>query len=681
MKTIYQPISLARTIRFSHETAAYLDRAVTDVSTSLLRSRATFPLLTTPMRAITILVRAIADVDGTPGTDPNRKLTALLGVGTTLGKVSQAFTLWIIQERTKLLRGWVSNEIVADAVAGLVGRDQANPLISDAQLYELFLYAVPGSGPERTHELAASAAAGLVKLASEAQFEGEDPTIAATYRLTLACLLYYLKASLDVPGQESLGLATGKQDQMLEIRAQEMRKLASYMLGAGASATHAVARHFLRWMKDPWVLQSAIGKTADSIMRVTEEFEMRTLPTGPFTGLSMLDQADHYDASIIALPNIIASVNLDGTTVLPSTQSEFFHPLASDLQYPIIITEADLTPWVETAWTLTRRAESWATDLTQYGDPSVSSISLPSHSNPLRGDGGVAGVTSSDGYPLVSESDPTVLWPTTRWSLRSLELDVWQLQTRAKIIETMRNRVEIPVRITGPAQREIFSTFPALQPMFKDIDEAAPTMEPSMEALAVLWNSTNHRITTYLASLPLDPSSMGWRATAHALRFVGQLIVKGVPVQPFSMSWYHGGSFAAEVFGKPINLIGEGTVQLLPFNAVPTSARLRDLPTHLALLETTRPFADLPALRWLDPGPARATNVHIRGWSIAPGELQDIVLVHSVPKAKDLYITGQQSGSPLAARGYNAVLSVADPVVSDVGPTASIPPGAYALLP
>lgn len=683
MKTIYQPISLDRTVRFSSETSAYLDRAIVDVSTSLLRSRATFPVLTTPMRAITILVRAINDVNGSQGTDPAVKLDALLTVGTTLGRVSQAFNLWIIQERTKLLRGWVSNEVVADAVAGMLGRNPSSPaIITDAQLYELFLYAVPGSGPERTHELAASAAAGLIRLASEAKFDGADPTIAATYRLTLASMLYYLRSSLDVPSQDTAGLATGKQDQMLEIRAQEMRKLASYMIGAGASATHAVARHFLRWLKDPWVLQAAIGKTADSIMRVTEEFEMRTLPSGPFTGMSMLDQADHYDSAIVQLPNITNAAQLAGAETLPSSQSEFFHPLGGDLQYPVMITEADLGPWVETAWTLTRRAELWSADLAQFGDPSVSSIALSGHSNPLRGEGGIAGLTSSDGYPLVSQEDATILWPTTRWSLRSLELDVWQMQTRSKIRSVMRTRPEIPVRITGPAQSEIYSTFPTLQPMFKDVDESAPVMDASFEALAVLWNSTLHRVSSYLLSLPPDPASMGWRATAHALRFVGQLVVGGKEVLPFSRSWYHSSKFVGEVFGKPISLTDQPDgPQLLPFSSVPASARLSELPTNLSILETARPFADLPALRWLTKGPSGGTAVRIRGWSLAPAELQDIVLVHSVPKAVDMYITGRQSGSPLAVRGYNAVLSVADPVTADPGPSATIPNGAYALLP
>jgi len=59
----------------------------------------------------------------------------------------------------------------------------------------------------------------------------------------------------------------------------------------------------------------------------------------------------------------------------------------------------------------------------------------------------------------------------------------------------------------------------------------------------------------------------------------------------------------------------------------------------------------------------------------------DIVLLQTIPRHFDLYVTGGQSGSPMGIRPYNVVLSVGDPVDPVQMPNAPYPTGANVMIP
>jgi len=681
MKTVYQPVSLERTVRFAYVSQTAFMAALTDTAVMSLRQRADFSLFTMRLRALGILASRLEQVVD-PGSDPGAFLDAIRDVGLTFGRLAQAFTLWITQERAKILRGWVAPEIVADAVTAMLGVE-GQALISDAQTYDLILHAVPGVGPELSHDKAAAVIGALLKYLTALETTNTDTTLSATARLAAIALTAYIQDAMAEPTKQTSFLTAGKTDAMLEIRVTELRKMAAHLLGIGASATSAVARHFITWLKDPWVMKAAIGRTADALMRVTEEFEMRSPSEGPFSGLS-INLPDTYDRDIVNLEGFFKQVTSRGTDVLPSAESEFFHPLAADIHFPLTIKEDDVANWVEVGWTLTRRAELWATDLEQFGDqnaPTIHTKFIPAN---LLGEGGIAGISVAPGIPLVSDYDPSVLWATSRWSIRSLDLDLWQLQTRAHVINVMKNRPYTPVRITGSPASVPFAAFPTLQPMFADVDDLAPTLDPGFDALAVLWNSTPSRVRQYLASLQPSPDSVGWRSVAHALRFVGMISINGRIVQTFDRHWYHAESITdpdGKESGKEFALSdGPAKVTFKAFRAIPLSALTRDLPRSLALLDTPRPAADLPVLRWSQKE-TTLSKVVVRGWSIAPEGLVDIVLLQTIPHHFDLYVTGGQSGSPMGIRPYNVVLSVGDPVDPVQMPNAPYPTGANVMIP
>jgi len=570
-----------------------------------------------------------------------------------------------------------------------MGQD-GRALMSDEQLYQLILFGLSGVGPDRSQPQVAALGTNLLKqLDGGGTFPGA-PTDTATAQLAAACVLAWYTDSLNQPVTDISAVAAGKQDEALDMRVSELKRLGAYSLGAVVAPTHAVATHFLKWLEDPWVKGATFAKVADALMRVGEEYRMRSPTTGPFNLGSLFAGGDLFDTKVVNLPAFQETINADQpTTQMPNRFSEFFHPLAGDMHFPLSVEEVDLAPWIEIGWSLTKAAEMAESDFVKYGDPTVATIQLATLSPELRGEGGIAGLSSAAGYPILSSVDDTINSPTSMWSLRSLDLDTFHmLQSRQSIADAMAVRPYMPVRITGTASSPFPQLFPTLQPLFEDFDDVAPVLPITGVSLGQLWNTTADRINEQLAALRAQPDDINWRGIAQSLRFVGILTMRGSVVEPYNKHWFHARAFDSGCLSAPIELLGgDKAVKLTPFKYIPLSARIDLIHQNLIGVSIAKADAALPLVAWIAPsedGKAKAnpSKVAIRGWSITDNSLIDITLIRTVnPVRHDYYLTGPETGFPVSGRPYNAALAGGEPISAVPVPTMTLPDGALVLLP
>jgi len=695
MKIVYAPIDLKRTVAFHHVIQYNLETSILETTVALSGNRASYPTMTAHLRALALLAKrmdAVITGAGSNMADTNKLMASIASTGQGFAAIAEGFTMSSIQQRTKLLEGWIVKDAAAEAVTQTVRSVDEN-FIADRELYELVFYAVPGTGPLLSEDSVLITAANLVRIADSIAKYREPGPAAAQVKLAMINILAWLRHSLAEKVGNPQVLLTGKTEDMLNARVNTLRELSGYITGALVSATHQVTKHYLRWMNDPWVKTSVYGRSADDLSRMITTFEERMPPIGPFTPLASLADSSLFDADVIELPTVARMLAEPPMTRLPIMADAYQQPLAGDLRYPISVAGEAVTTWLNAAWTLVQFAQEVATSYMRSGYESLSTINVPDRKPELRGEGGVAGLSVANGYPLVVPSDPTVYWPVGRWALRALDTDPLTLTTRQQLIARIQlSYPQIPIRIVGPQRATPLVPLPIIRPVFEILDDDLTYLPKDVESLATLWGTTVERFRRYIASLGLVTNQLPWRQLAEALRFIGLLRIDGNIVEPFSRHWYHATRFDKSTLGNVMELLPSSQapnaagvsaqgVTFHPFTHVPKSADIALMPTTMMQVRSEQDNANLPLLQWIAPetNPATASGVVIRGWTIEDN-LLDLVLIDTVGVGRDYYLTSMSDSGPLAGRAYNAVLAVAEPATPASPPTANVPVGMFEFL-
>lgn len=689
MKIIHQPTDMARTVRFSSMTKQILHGASIALAARAQSNRAAIPDYTASFRVLDLVLDAIEKTNATNTTvSAKALLDAVSEVGRSMVTLTRAFMTYAAQEKTKLLQGWFPREVVADAFGAII---QANSgkigALSQTGAYDLLLFAVPGTAQERTQESTANVIMRLAGLAAIVESASGTALELAELRLTTANLMDWGREMVDtrVTADPST-IGVGKPDEAFALRLGELQRLTHAVLGAPAAGAVSCARHHLRFLKDPWVIAATTGREAAELMKVVEEFEQRTLSTGIYGEHVALQKTDAYDQDIIVLPNFSAAANRVRSTTLPEVADEFLAPLAEDFAFNLYISDNDIAVWMANAWALNKKAETLASELERFA-PVVGN-----HVNPAPSDAeftaetGIAGLSHANGYPLLSPANATQPWATSRWATRALKLDHWAMHTRVHVLELMAQNPYLPVRVTGPAAASPLGRLPSVLPVFEKFDDMAPMLTMSREALAFAWNQPEDSFAARLqARAQTGATAFPMRILAEALRHVGILRLEDTAVEPFTRHWYHGRKFHASVFGPTIALSGSAkgstAIELLPFKYVPQSAQLARMPSKLTRIHLTQYDSAVPAVRWIELEEVQPSPVEIRGWTTSQESILDILLLAITSEARDYYLTGTETGAPLAGRGFNAVMSVREPPPPANVPSVAIQAGTYEIIP
>jgi hypothetical protein len=685
------PIDYSRTIGFYRISRYNLECAIVETTVSLLASRLSYPTITAQMRALGILntklLKLAKDSVGAPKAEDILRVCVLSGKG--LAALASAFTHWAVNSRTKIGEGWASREIAAAATTEVV-RAIDPDFMPDREILDFVMYAVPGTGPERSEREAVAIAYQLTRFAFLFSGSNETGPAAAAVRILLVDLLGWVRHALAEKTSAPQVLTAGRVDEALAARISTLRDMAGFTLGMNLSATQQVTRHFLRWLKDPWIKSISYGKQADKFDRMIISFEERTPSPGPFTSLSSLNVTDAYDMEIIELDSLVALIP-QPTVALPRAYSMYRKPLSVDMRFPLRIEEEGLAKWLDAGWRMVRLTQEAATLFTIPGVESLPTINVTDRFPAFRGEGGIAGIDTVTGIPIITPSDPSVNWPTSDWALFGLDFDPNCFHTRQFIVEHIAAHPLIPVRLSGATPESYLEEAPSIQPVLKALDEARTLLPMELASIAMMWGMTLPRLVKQYSFLPNDPSLVTWRAIAEALRFIGVLTVNEQIVEPFSRHWYHGIRFNKLCFAQPFtfintevmdngNRIGGVVAVFHPFKAIPTSARLSAMPDKLATVLTERDNSGLPLLQWIDTSEVGPSNVEIVGWMNGEGTI-DVFLVESVPIApRPFFLTAATDVGPMGGRFSNFAMDASEPVKEALPPLLPPPAGAYSYI-
>lgn len=681
MKTLYTAIDLRRTVRFQKTTRYLLETNAQVSAVSLLGTRSAYSTLTISLRCIALLLKKLTTGKQT-GSDI---INDVLKVGRAIGIVAEALTDWTITARTKIQEGMVSREAAAQSVKELIAKTGELEL-EDRELFDLLMFAVPGAGPSRTEREALIIAMTLTRLAADYANSDDTGPMAAAARLTYANLLAWQRHALAERPTSPQTLVSGVQEAMLKQRIETLRTMAGYMIGAAVSGTTQVTRHYLSWLKDPWVKSASFADVAERLDRAVEIFEQRTPAAGPYSQLPSLSAGDTYDLEVIQLPTLEKYFAVRPTVALALSTSPHQRALGGDLQYGLRFAQEGLTSWINSAWVLIRHAQETATWFQALALDTISTITVEDRTPALRTETGIVGLETLPAYPLVSKADPNYYWPTTVWALRAAGIEPHTQYTREQLRKLMEKYPEIPVRVTGVSTEIPLDIKPVLHPSFDKFDGMGLFAEKSLESIAMFWDTTPSRLKMLLATFGDQPGTLSWRSVAEALRFIGKLYVNDTAVEPYSRHWYHGRDLGDDCFEPneaSIELINtrvdKNGVQavLRPFAFVPQSARMKQVTKDLVVTKTEVDNTNLPILQWVsDSSRVEASQVRIRGW-IVGDSLLDIVLVPTVTTHLDGYITGMTDVGPFTTRPFNVIVDGTEAVDAAAPPTTAPPAGAF----
>jgi len=696
MKTRFNPVSYKRTVEFTKVIRYNLEVAAMDTVIALTGERQFYPTLTANMRVLGLINRRLSVLSTNASTltpsapiSGSAIITALLGVGKGARALSEAFEVWSAQSRTKLLQGWVPHDVAADATQVIL--TQVEPgLLSQRDIYDFVMYAVPGLGTRLTEREAVTICYQIARFAYEFALDPASDPMATTARLCLINLLAYVRHAMRETSGTRQELA-GKTESALAERIKTLKQLAGYTLGIQVSAFNQVTRHLLRWLSDDWVRAITVAESSLSLSNISRVYEERAPSDGPYTALSSLAQADVYDSEMIQLPGIEREIK-PATLNLPTAPSPYQEPLAVDLQYPLALDTRALAGWVHQAWTLISHAQVAQTLFQSIGVDSLNTITVPDHKPELRGDAGIAGVDTLPGYPVVATTDPTAYWGTSAWAIRLVNDEPLNMKTRAAIVRAMVVYPLIPVRISGTAAAGNTLGRP-IQPTFRDVDHSEVQFPRELATIARLWDMTEERLKRTIMQLPVNHYDQSWRSIAQNLAYIGIIYLNGQRVEPFSKHWYHSNAFDPLCFDDPaawVTLadlkpdkrieggqevtIGGLEVVLRTFKYLPRSSRMSEAPSKMAQIMTEQEHLGLPLLQWISTEPSGPTNIEIQGWALGEGVI-DIVSIPSQPGANPFFLTSLSDVGPLHGRQFNAVVETIEPVAPAAPPVIPPPPG------
>jgi hypothetical protein len=358
-------------------------------------------------------------------------------------------------------------------------------------------------------------------------------------------------------------------------------------------------------------------------------------------------------------------------------------PLASDLNYPLELSESGLANWLDTAWVLIKSYQSRVGRLRRLEATGLPTFTAPQHNITIRGEGGIAGVGELHGYPLTSTFEETVYWPPTMWAYLTLDIERWNSYTRQHIVNIISKHELIPVRIGGGLDYSKVDRMDELMPVFESYDHNLMRAPFSFASLAELWGMSERGLKRHLATYGNRTEHTLWRGLAHSLRYVGVVYMGKTAIPTWHRHWYHATSFEDECFhAQPIELtkVGDMEVILKPFVKVPVSCNIESLPRNLADVQGEEVFMEAPLVQWNTTGIAKGSSVNIVGWTRMLDQLADIILMRTSPQAKVLYLTADGDYGTLHGRRYNAVIQPGDPVAQTEIPTVALKPGGQALL-
>lgn len=714
MKVQVNPVTFPTAYRIRRTLERRLQVTKLAVSARTTQALESWPALTNEFRAIDLIIRFAAPNinreevrQGTPTiVDPTAVLEAIARAGATLGAVSDWAKFLFLQDRARLL-GAATGEVDIATAAALAG---VQPMISEADLKldavrELIMYSLKGVAPRRTQLAAAAIAMDLLTLDVKPPGPEAAPTAVAGF-VAYIRLLEWTAQLLTQPQEGGTTFAVAialKTEDAHKARVQSLSQLASLIAAVGKSGWLTAAVHMRTALTLPWVINAAFGRAADSVSAAVDEFDQRALVDSAFGTWSDLT-GNIIDPVITGLADglLAPSARAPYPTIgEPSHAGDLGNPLVGDLALVNNVPEAAVEILVDRFWLFVNGAEKAAlhTAMPLSGEaPTYSTVPVPATDPAPSVEGGLVSAVTLVGYPLYDgHRDPERLWSSSRWSTRPLKLNYWRMYTRQAIVEAMISASSgfLPLTIVGTGTRREMA-LPTLVPLFGDLSDAHLQSAPSVDLLARTWGMTRAQLRTYIAALRPQAESFGMRRVAEALRFVGMLwttdkgkrpavlqegavtdpeedslhsvvLGTGTPVLPEERHWYHGLRHVACLGHNRVLWLGTAgansgavDVWLVPFSALPSTARWDQVWWNLALQPANSELVGHSIVRWvssLDSHPLTP----ITGWQppLNDAEPWDIIAVDIGDKEpRDLVIMGHDDKRPSALRHENAVMSL-----------------------